>query len=98
MKPSKLCIADKLAICLVPAWLYLPMANLTGEIHEYMKLSEQKEGKKYHTMRLATSNQRSWYLSMQAYVRKWVEEHKDGREDTWTPEQKQALNEHGVWK
>lgn len=90
VKPSKLCIADKLAICITPAWLYLPMTNWTGEIHEYMKASEQKEGRKYHTMKLSQDGQKSWYLSMQRYVRAWVEEHKDGWEDTWTPQVKTA--------
>ena len=37
--PSLLCIADKLAITLTPAWLYLPMVNWTGEIKEYMAMS-----------------------------------------------------------
>jgi hypothetical protein len=31
-KYSKLCLADKLAFVLTPAWLYLPMAWLTGEL------------------------------------------------------------------
>jgi hypothetical protein len=41
MKPSKLCYADKLAICLEPSWLYLPRVILSGEIKEYMKCRKQ---------------------------------------------------------
>src|SRR6266567_445269 len=33
---SRLCLADKLAFALTPAWLYLPMAGWTGELQEYM--------------------------------------------------------------
>src|SRR4051812_14945623 len=29
---SRLCMADKLAIALTPAWLYLPVARLSGEL------------------------------------------------------------------
>jgi hypothetical protein len=35
-QPSRLCVADKLAIALTPAWLYLPMVRATGEVREYM--------------------------------------------------------------
>lgn len=35
MSPSRLCWADKMAICLTPAWLYVPMVRWTGEIKEY---------------------------------------------------------------
>lgn len=99
--PSKLCIADKLSICYTPAWIYLPMVNWTGEIKEYMKDSLLKEGdapKKYTSMQLKTDSQKSWYLSVQDYLIKWVEEHKDGRKDTWTPDLKTAINKEGVWK
>lgn len=64
-------------------------------------MSAKKEGNspgKYASMHLAHESQLLWYKSMTTYVRKWVEEHKDGREDTWTPKQKQARDEHGVWE
>jgi hypothetical protein len=38
---SHLCVADKLAIAITPAWLYLPMVKVTGEIKEYMKDAER---------------------------------------------------------
>lgn len=77
------------------------MVNWTGEIKEYMKESLNKEGeapKKYTSMELNNKSQKEWYLSVQAYLIKWVEEHKDGRKDTWTPNTKVAINKEGVWK
>ncbi len=82
MSPSRLCIADKMAITLTPAWLYLPMVNWTGEIREYMAMSVQNGNTKYSFMSIDHKSQRQWYANMQNYVSKWVAEHKDGREDT----------------
>lgn len=91
---SKLCVADKLAIALTPAWLYLPLVKLSGEIHEYMALAQSRnlagEPKfeatpKYLSMGLSTDNEARWYAQVQEYVRRWVEVHKEGAVDTWTP-------------
>lgn len=103
VNPSKLCIADKLAICLEPSWLYLPRVNWSGEIHEYMKLAGQLKYKgeplnKYESMNLSTKSQLAWFRSMTSYMRRWVEEHKDGRDDSWTPTNKRAINQEGVWE
>jgi hypothetical protein len=99
---SKFCYADKLAIALTPAWLYLPLVRLSGEVHEYMKRSEEKEGQKYATMVIYSDDQRQWYENMRRYILRWVEEHKDGREDTWTPKQdggeRVPHDDSGVWK
>lgn len=83
---SKLCVADKLSTTLEPWWLYLPRIILTGEIKEYMSVSEVKEGAKYASMRNDISSKRKWFDSMCTYLGNWVEEHKDLRPDTWTPE------------
>ena len=40
---SRLCLADKLAFALAPAWLYLPMAQWTGELDEYMMRSRERQ-------------------------------------------------------
>lgn len=53
---SRLCLADKLAICLTPRWLYLPMVRWTGEIHEYMHLASNANGK-YAAMNVSTDSQ-----------------------------------------
>lgn len=92
---SQLCYADKLAIALTPAWLYLPMVRATGEIDEYMRMADDRNlvtdgrrGGKYSSMRTRTTEgERVWYADVQDYVRRWVDEHKDGRTDTWTPAQ-----------
>ncbi|HTJ62130.1 MAG TPA: hypothetical protein VL333_13145 [Candidatus Saccharimonadales bacterium] len=100
VRPSALCIADKLAIALEPWWFYLPRVNLTGEVKEYMAKSSAMNatGNKYSGMNLTVSSQRAWNRDMCNYIRRWVEEHKDGREDTWTPNTKEAVSETGVWK
>lgn len=95
-KPSRLCVADKLAIALTPAWLYLPMARRTGEIREYMALA-RGEGGKYQSMKIDTATERRWYVDVQAYLRRWAEEHRDGREDSWTPGARVARTDTGVW-
>lgn len=74
---SRLCVADKLAIALCPAWLYLPLARLSGELPEYM------EGKAARTPALERSP-REWYRDVQTYCGSWAMEHSDCRQDTWT--------------
>lgn len=90
-QPSRLCIADKLAIVLTPSWLYVPMARSTGEIHEYMR--------DYEGMNPGAGpfdNMREWHRNVRAYVAGWVEAHKDGSEDTWTTRYRDA-DGTGVW-
>jgi|HubBroStandDraft_2_1064218.scaffolds.fasta_scaffold199261_1 hypothetical protein len=93
--PTRLCVADKLALCLTPRWLYLPMVRATGEIREYRKLAA--EGK-YASMKTARAGDREWFDAMVAYLRRWVDEHKDGKLDTWTPGGREAKDETGVWR
>lgn len=87
VKPSTLCIADKLSICLPPRWLYLLLGGLTGEVAEYMAKSDRNNatGSKYAHMHPSLGDRWQWHADMVAYVRRWVEEHRDGRDDTWTP-------------
>jgi hypothetical protein len=86
-KPSALCIADKLAILVPPRWLYLRLARATGEIHEYMAKSARNNetGEKYAFANISSTNEEEWYRDACDYTRRWVDEHKDGRADTWTP-------------
>lgn len=74
---SPLCVADKLSMWLVPRWLYLIQANLTGEIHEYMKGQGAR-------MPAGERSQWQWITDVQRYVRDWAYEHKDGKQDLWT--------------
>jgi hypothetical protein len=90
---SRLCVADKLAIALVPAWLYLPMVHLTGEIKEYMKDAERNSNGELKVQQ----SSRVWYAGVRQYVRKWVAEHKEIKEDTWTTVNRQAMPD-GTWR
>jgi hypothetical protein len=76
-QPSRLCAADKLAIGLMPVWLYLPLAWLTGELAEYM------EGK---NARMPSGDRAAWqwYADARRYCTAWAYEHRDGKADTWT--------------
>lgn len=92
---SKLCVADKLAIVLTPSWLYLPMVNWTGEIKEYMKDAEINSNGDIPVQ----SDQLKWHKSVQEYVKKWVEEHRDLKKDTWTQtKNRRSANQHGVYQ
>jgi hypothetical protein len=89
---SRLCVADKLSVAMMPAWLYLPLANLSGEVHEYMALADARHAAgeprfqgKYSTMNVWASDQQQWFANVTEYLRRWVAEHRDGRIDTWTP-------------
>lgn len=80
--PSRLCFADKLAIVTYPKNLYLFLGNLSGEINEYV---ERSKNGKYKGMHLDVSDVDKWYNEMCTYVVRWIGEHKDGKEDHWTP-------------
>jgi len=67
---SRLCMADKLATCLVPKWLYLTSVNLTGEVDEYMALAGT--GKYKGEMWPTPSSQSDWHRSMTDYMRNWA--------------------------
>jgi hypothetical protein len=71
---SKLCVADKLAFCIEPYWLYIFKATLTGEIHEYMNVHHNVIGQ----------TKKEWHTYVVDYMGKWVEEHKDLKPDNWT--------------
>ncbi len=105
LQPSRLCIADKLALALTPWWLYLPMARATGEVHEYMahathRIKGNEAVSDDERRRLLSGQQRDWYAGVQSYMRRWVEQHKDGTADTWTSDSRQraTLNDDGVWR
>lgn len=106
LQPSRLCPADKLAVALEPWWLYLPRVMATGEIREYMSLAAVRDPAskyagepptKYESMGLDLSSRRAWFQNMAAYLRAWAYEHRDGRPDTWTPDQREARDDSGVW-
>jgi hypothetical protein len=84
---SKLCLADKLAFVLTPAWLYIPMARLSGELREYMRVSSERQlgGKvsNFELSLLKSRNPQVWLEGLKLYTRRWIELHRNGR-DRWT--------------
>ena len=91
---SRLCVADKLAIALTPAWLYLPMVELTGELDEYMgKMAEHHADM---VGKVDNSRAEVWYAGVQEYCRNWALNHRDGREDTWTNRRAPGSPKHPV--
>ena len=86
---SELCYADKMAFVLTPAWLYLPMARASGELAEYMAKSRDRQGggaafNETERAQLQSGDPAIWLKGLQSYTRRWVEEHRSGRADTWT--------------
>ena len=78
----RLAAADKLALVLTPWWLYLPMTRATGELAEYIAVSKERQAGEHSFTEgerwlLASGDVRSWLIALQAYTRRWVEEHRD---------------------
>jgi hypothetical protein len=75
---SRLAIADKLAVSIMPAWLYIPLVSLTGEIHEYMGHTAQKEASlgAFRNRGAEERNVRLWYSELRISLRQWAEENK----------------------
>jgi hypothetical protein len=79
---SKLCLADKLAFVLTPAWLYIPMARFSGELREYMRVSSERQlgGRvsNFELSLLKSRDPRVWLEGLKLYTRRWIEQHRDG--------------------
>ena len=82
---SKLCLADKLAFVLTPAWLYIPMARLSGELQEYMRVSSERQlGGRVSSFELSllkSRNPQVWLEGLKLYTRRWIEQHRNGFQD-----------------
>lgn len=92
---SRLCLADKLAFALAPAWLYLPMAQWTGELDEYMMRSRERQaGGTAFTAEEArlirSANSEEWLRGLQSYTLRWVDRHRD----QWAPFQPTMRGQH----
>ena len=72
---SRLAVADKLAVTLMPGWLYVPLVSFTGEVHEYMSYTAKKEGA-FGSRGAGTLNAWLWYRELRVFLRQWVAEHK----------------------
>lgn len=89
---SALCFADKLVISYEPARFYLWRTRLSGELDEYLRMADVNSGGQ-----VSNATALEWFHGVQDYCRKWVEEHKDGRVDTWTTNDRKTFD-NGVWK
>jgi hypothetical protein len=70
VRHSRLCVADKLAFTLYPCWLYLLLANMSGEINDYMN----PETEKYRSFLLeGVSSQEQWFYKLKQFIAGWVE-------------------------
>jgi hypothetical protein len=82
---SKLCLADKLAFVLTPAWLYIPMARFSGELREYMRVSSERQlgGRvsNFELSLLKSRNPQVWLEGLKLYTRRWIEQHRNGFQD-----------------
>ena len=85
---STLCLADKLAFVMTPAWLYLPMARASGELAEYMRVaSARQSGGNFSNFEMSLLKYRDpevWLEGLKSYTRRWIEKHRDGGTDHWT--------------
>lgn len=69
---SPLCAADKVALMLIPWWLYVPMVRATGEIREYKSVKKHIEEYGYQPRAHTYEDDKRWFLHIQQGVkRKW---------------------------
>jgi hypothetical protein len=97
-QPSRLAVADKLAIAIEPSWLYLPRAIASGEMEDYFEQALKAEPHKADAeIRPALEKIRwgglvrdpwVWHEGVREYMRIWVERHKDGSADSMTSERR----------
>jgi len=66
-RPSKLCLADKYGVALMPSWLWVFLGKLTGEITEY------QSNKKYEIYQEGRENAFDWFRAYKRICQRWVE-------------------------
>lgn len=67
-KPSKLCWADKKGTALMPAWLWVSLGSLSGEINEYLSC------KKYEIYGLSKANPYQFFKDYKVLIGKLLKE------------------------
>lgn len=72
-QPSKLCWADKLGTALMPAWLWVGLGLLTGEIIEYMT------NEKYEQYMENKNCPYTWFADYRLFVDKLIKQNCLGR-------------------
>jgi len=70
---SQLCLADKLATAITPAWLYLLLACLTGEIAEYMYNTSVQQDDQFHSrIGARTGDVGVWFEELRIFNHLWI--------------------------
>jgi hypothetical protein len=72
---SKLCAADKLASGAWWPWLYVLLSSLSGEIEEYMRLTDRSNGESKYVLydpEYPQHDRIAWYREVAAYLRTWA--------------------------
>ena len=83
-QPSDLCLADKLAIVVMPTWLWVMLCRMSGELAEYLHVHHR--GDKYNTSNCYDEDPYRFYENIKAYLRKWIEAQQKGEpEPVWPP-------------
>lgn len=83
---SDLCIADKYATCMYPEWLYLLLANTSGEIVEYLEVANNTTSAWFmpyhHAVETKQSKhmvQKVWFHCLCEYMNYWTEKAMEDR-------------------
>jgi len=79
---SRLCVADKLAFVLTPAWLYLPLARASGELSEYMEQSRvcDRASSGFTATEwsmICSADPVQWLAGLQGFTRRWVSDNQE---------------------
>lgn len=90
---SRLCVADKLATCIMPSWIYLPLVILSGEVKEYMEASE-KYGEEYLKRLEKTNSPYTWFACCKQYMLEWIDAHKHEAVDPWETPWMNIINKY----
>jgi hypothetical protein len=67
---SKLCLADKYGVALMPIWLWVLLCMATGEINEYMSDAKYEINK---PARARYSSPQEWFKSYKKICQKWID-------------------------
>ena len=71
-RPSRLCYADKLALCCEWEWFYLFRTRITGELREYMALSANGKYSCKEYMNRSIETPQSWYRAVKSFTLRYV--------------------------
>jgi len=71
VRPSRLCWADKLGTAMYPTWLWVLLASLSGEVHEYMadvkyEIWKQNPGSRWEFFRRYKAKVAEWMVDLSA--------------------------------